>query len=88
MAFYPTSEVSKQEVLNYAKENLTIKDAKEILEKHGFFVDNLWHISDVNEFYICDDDTAQSILSKSLNNHDSVFEAIDYFANELNLERK
>ena len=88
MKFYPTSEKSKQELLEYAKENLTIQDAKKILEKHGFFVDNLWHISDVNEFYICDDDTAQSILGKSLNNQDSVFEAIDYWANELNLERK
>lgn len=88
MKFYPTSETSKQEVLEYAKENLTIEDAKKILEKHGYFVDNLWHISDVNEFYICDDDTAQSILGKSLNNHDSVFEAIDYWANELNLDRK
>lgn len=88
MAFYPTSEKAKQEVLNYAKEHLSVNDAKEILEKHGFCVDNLWHIRDVNEFYICDDYTAQSILSKSLNNHDSVFEAIDYFANELNLERK
>lgn len=88
MAFYPTSETSKREVLEYAKEHLTSDDAKKILEKHGFCVDNLWHVSDVNEFYICDDDTAQSILAKSLNNHDSVFEAIDYFANELNLERK
>jgi hypothetical protein len=88
MKFYPTSEMAKNEILEFAKEHLTIDDAKKILEKHGFFVDNLWHISDVNEFYICDDDTAQSILAKSLNNHDSVFEAIDYFANELNLDRK
>jgi hypothetical protein len=88
MKFYPTSETAKNEILEYAKEILTEMDAKKILEKHGFFVENLWHVSDVNEFYLCDDDTAQSILSKSLNNHDSVFEAIDYFANELNLERK
>jgi hypothetical protein len=88
MAFYPASETDKREVLEFAKEHLTINDAKKILENHGFFVENLWHVSDVNEFYICDDDTAQSILSKSLNNHDSVFEAIDYFANELNLDRK
>ena len=48
MAFYPTSETAKNEILAFAKEHLSVNDAKEILEKHGFCVDNLWHISDVN----------------------------------------
>lgn len=88
MAFYPASEVDKQEVLNYAKENLTIEDAKKILEKNGYFVGNLWHVEDVMNNYQCDEDTAQGILYNSLTN-DYTFTAINdsiaFFAEELNL---
>ena len=46
MKFTPTSDTAKQEVLEYAKENLSIEDAKKILERNGYFVANLWHIDD------------------------------------------
>lgn len=89
MKFTPTSETARQEVLEYAKENLKIEDAKRILEKNGYFVANLWHINDVKADWNCDDDTAQDILYKSLTN-DSVMEAvwdsINYFTEDL--ERK
>ena len=91
MKFYPTSETSKREVLEYAKENLTIEDAKKILEKHGYFVGNLWHIDDVMNNYECDEETAQGILYNSLTN-DYTFTAINdsiaFFAEESNLEFK
>lgn len=89
MKFTPASETAKQEVLEYAKENLKIEDAKRILERNGYFVANLWHINDVKADWNCDDDTAQDILYKSLTN-DSVMEAvwdsINYFTEDL--ERK
>jgi len=91
MAFYPASETDKREVLEFAKENLGIDEAKQILEKNGYFVANMWHISDVMEFYQCDEDTAQDVLYKTLTNEyvmQSVWDAIDYTAEELNLERK
>jgi hypothetical protein len=92
MAFYPASETDKQEVLEFAKEHLTIDDAKKILEKNGYFVANLWHVDDVTAWaYECDEDTAQEILYKALTNEyvmQSVWDAIDYVAEDLNLERK
>jgi hypothetical protein len=91
MKFNPTSETARQEVLEYAKENLGIDEAKQILQNNGYFVANMWHISDVMEFYQCDEDTAQDVLYKTLTNEyvmQSVWDAIDYTAEELNLERK
>jgi hypothetical protein len=91
MKFNPTSETARQEVLEYAKENLGIDEAKQILQNNGYFVANMWHISDVMEFYQCDEDTAQDVLYKTLTNEyvmQSVWDAIDYMAEELNLERK
>lgn len=41
MKFTPASDTAKQEVLDYAKEHLSIEDAKKILERHGYFVFNL-----------------------------------------------
>jgi hypothetical protein len=91
MKFNPTSDTARQEVLEYAKTQLSIEDAKKILENNGYFVTNMWHISDVMEFYQCEEDTAQEILYKALTNEyviQSVWYAIDYLAEDLNLERK
>jgi hypothetical protein len=91
MKFNPTSETARQEVLEYAKENLGIDEAKQILQNNGYFVANMWHISDVMEYYQCDEDTAQDVLYKTLTNEyvmQSVWDAIDYMAEDLNLERK
>jgi len=91
MKFNPTSETARQEVLEYAKTQLSIDDAKKILESNGYFVANLWHVSDVMESYECEEDTAQDILYKSLTNGhvmDAVWDSIEYMAEDLNLERK
>lgn len=91
MTFNPSSDTAKQEVLEYAKEHLSIEDAKKILERHGYFVINLWHVKDVMTNYECDKLIAQDILYKSLTNDyvvNSIWNSIDYFAEDLNLERK
>jgi hypothetical protein len=91
MAFYPASEADKREVLEFAKEHLTINDAKKILENHGFFVDNLWHINDIKCNYKCSEDKAQEILYNALTNEyvmQAIWDSIDYFAEDMNLKRK
>ena len=91
MAFYPASETDKREVLEFAKEHLTINDAKKILENHGFFVGNLWHINDIKCNYKCSKDKAQEILYKALTNEyvmQAIWDSIDYFAEDMNLKRK
>ena len=45
-----------------------IHNAKEVLREAGYFVDNLWNITDVQGRFKCDDDTAQGILSDALTN--------------------
>lgn len=70
-------------------QELTIEDAKRILEKNGYFVANLWHVEDITINYECDEDMAQEILYKALTNEhvsQAVWDSIDYFAE--NLERK
>ena len=40
--------------------------AREVLKKHGYFVDNLWHVDDVKSGFNCDDNKAQEILNEVL----------------------
>lgn len=92
MKFTPASETAKQEVLEYAKEHLSIDDAKKILEKNGYFVAELWHVDDVNAWaYDCDENMAQEILYNALTNDyvvDTIFRMIDACAEDLNINRK
>lgn len=89
MTFYPTGETAKKEILEYAKEHLSTDDAKKILERHGYFVANLWHIDDITINYECDEDKAQDILYRALTNDhvmEAVWVSINYFTEDL--ERK
>jgi len=48
---------------------IAIANAKLVLKQAGYYVDNLWHINDVQDRFECDDnDLAQSILHDALNN--------------------
>lgn len=53
-------------------ENLTtmkeIELAKAVLRENGYFVDNLWHVDDVQESYKCDDEMAHDVLYDALTN--------------------
>jgi hypothetical protein len=53
-----------------------IANAKLVLKQAGYFVDNLWHINDVQHRFECDDDTAQEILNDVLTS-DWCFERIN-----------
>lgn len=41
---------------------MSIAEAKQVLRNEGYFVDNLWHVSDVQNNFECDEQTAQNIL--------------------------
>lgn len=45
-----------------------IEIAKQTLRNAGYFVDNLWHIDDVRDEFICPDDDAMCILGDVLTN--------------------
>jgi hypothetical protein len=91
MKFNPTSETARQEVLEYAKTQLSIDDAKQILESNGYFVANLWHVYDVTSTYKCTDEQAYGVLNDALTNEyvmEQISDTIYLIAEDLNLERK
>jgi hypothetical protein len=91
MKFTPTSETARQEVLEYARTQMTSDDAKEILKSKGYFVDNLWHIDDVTSSWECSDTDAYKILEMALTNGwtmEQISESIYLVAQDLDLERK
>ena len=91
MKFNPTSETARQEVLEYAKTQMTIEDAREFLAEQGFFTGNLWHIEDVTSSYECSDKDAYKVLEMALTNEylmEQISDTIYLVAEDLNLERK
>ncbi len=70
---------------------IAIANAKLVLKQAGYFVDNLWHVNDVQDRFECDENTAQDILNDALTNDyivEKIFEGIwDYAKNE-NLNEK
>jgi hypothetical protein len=91
MKFTPTSETARQEVLEYARTQMTIDDAKKILEEQGYYADNLWHIDDVTSSWECSDTDAYKVLEMALRNEwvmEQISESIYLIAQDLNLERK
>ena len=66
-------------------------DAKIMLEAEGYYVGNLWHISDVQMNYDCTEQEAMEVLGKVFNNeyvNQQLFESIDIIANSMNLKHK
>lgn len=65
---------------------MTKEQAMQFLQDQGYYVGNLWHISDVQNKFECTDEEALDILN-DVHQHDgiveSIFEAI-YFLCEFN----
>jgi hypothetical protein len=63
-----------------------VAKAKEILRREGYFVDNLWHIDDIQYRYNCDDDEqAHALLNNALTNEatmEQIWFAIDMAAQD------
>lgn len=46
-----------------------IDEAREVLRKAGYFVDNLWHVNDVKDaYFVLDNEDAQEVLDDALTN--------------------
>ncbi len=70
---------------------MSIEQAKQILKDAGYFVDNLWHVSDVKMNYKCTNEEAFEVLFEAFENectYTQIWNSIDYQAEYLNLERK
>jgi len=68
-----------------------IEKAREILKQAGYFVDNLWQVSDVMHKFECSEDEAQEVLSSALQNEatmEQIWFAIDFHGEEMNLTKK
>jgi len=52
--------------LDNMEENQEVLNALKILEKNGYYVNNLWNISDVQTKFECDKDEAFEILDKAV----------------------
>jgi hypothetical protein len=66
-------------------------DYKKLIEAEGYYVGNLWHISDVQMYFDCTDEEAMKVLDKTFNNeyvNESIQDSIKIIAESLNLKHK
>lgn len=70
---------------------LRIQEAKEFLKKEGYFVDNLWHVSDVTVHYECTEEEAQEVLLGAFRNeatYEQIWTSVEYEAEYMELKHK
>ncbi len=70
---------------------IRIEQAKNVLRKAGYYVDNLWSIPDVQSKFNCDDETAMEVLNSALTNDatmEQIWFAIGFHGEEEGLTRK
>lgn len=69
---------------------MNTEQAKELLKNNGYYIDNLWHVDDVQQRCYCTQEEAQEILDLSLTNDNTmsqVWFAIDNFIEENDLPK-
>ena len=65
-----------------------IKQAKETLEKYGYYIGSLWSLPDIQDTYNCDDNMAMEILDKAIEcNMGNVWESIHILAEDYELNK-
>ena len=60
-----------------------ISQAKDLLEKEGYFTGNLWHVFDVQQTYDIDHDDALTVLEGAMTGDwiiEQIYECIDHVA--------
>jgi len=72
--------------------NNNVKKAIKLLRDNGYYVDSLYHIEDVKNHYDCEDEIAQEILGRAIDNDgtsNQIWESVMYVAeDEYNLTPK
>jgi hypothetical protein len=64
---------------------MSTDQAKELLKKNGYYIDNLWHVDDVQQRCYCTEEEAQEILDMSHtceSTMSEIYDSIDYFIKE------
>lgn len=62
-----------------------IEHAKEVLRHEGYYVNNLWHIRDVQNKYKCSDNKAIEVLETAIEMQ-MINESITHVCQDLNME--
>ena len=73
------------------EQTIRIEQARNVLKKAGFYVDNLWSVADVQSKFDCDVDDAMEVLNSALTNDatmEQIWFAIKFHGEEENLIRK
>ena len=73
------------------EQTIRIEQARNVLRKAGFYVDNLWSVADVQSKFDCDADDAMEVLNSALTNDatmEQIWFAIKFHGEEENLIRK
>jgi hypothetical protein len=58
------------------------------LKNRGYFVDNLWHIEDVQDRFECTDDEAMEVLDTVFSENSNTWDMIDIVGNDKGLKEK
>ena len=75
--------------LSTINKQVEIENAKQVLKRNGYYVDNLWQTCDVTMNYECTEEEAQEVLDGALNNDNvlqQIFEGITMYADNLKLK--
>lgn len=83
-------EVVSEEFSEVIKQ-LDIEEAKKTLKEAGYFVDNLWHVSDVTMNYECTDEEAKEVLLGAFKNeatYEQIWTSIKYEAEYMEIKHK
>ena len=84
-------EYLRRQYNDLKKEFNNVERAKSVLRRQGFFVDNLWNISDVQNVRECDDEQAMDVLKDAFSNEfliEDILDSISASADFMNLHLK
>lgn len=84
----PALEIEAKRQGYIVSESDEVQEAKDTLKDKGYYIDNLWSVSDVQSKFNCNEDEAQTVLDKALqtpNTMEQVWIDIEYFGNEQGL---
>ena len=68
--------------------DVDIENAKQVLRRNGYYVDNLWQTCDVTMNYDCTEEQAQEVLDGAMNSdstYQHIWEGITHYAENLKL---
>ena len=77
--------------LTTEEQGIRIDNTKAVLKAAGYFVDNLWHVEDVQAKFDCSPMEAMSVLNRALTNEAAFSQtwlALHFHAEELGLTKK